>query len=273
MADILKPKIGLFSGGMEQYWKDCGMDDLPAALKKDILKLKNRLEKDCEVFYPMFAENEADSKKAGKCFLENDVDIVLMFHGNYIDDAMSVAMIGELRGIYTVLFLSQGFANIPDNFSLTDAGRTYGVNSAVQLPSSLNRMWPDYNLGFVFGHIENDRAISEIISYAKAARCVKKIKGKMIGIFPHRSAAAPMYDTFPDESRMMGQTGIKVCYLYIKELLDKMDKVTDIDTEKLTGELYKKYEVVEPPREEIALAAKQAIALERLVDEKQLARE
>ena len=92
----------------------------------------------------------------------------------------------------------------------------------------------------------------------------------MIGIFPHRSAAAPMYDTFPDESRMMGQTGIKVCYLYIKELLDKMDKVTDIDTEKLTGELYKKYEVVEPPREEIALAAKQAIALERLVDEKQL---
>jgi len=270
MGNTRQPKIGLYMGGMEKYWKETGMDDLPGALKKDVLKLKNRLEKECEVVYPFFVGNEADSQKAGKIFFENDVDMVLMYHATYVDDAMSIALIDELKGIYPVLFLSQGFANIPDNFTLTEAGTTWGVNSASQLPSSLKRLWPDFNLGFVFGHIENDRAISEIIDYAKAANCVKNLRGKLIGFLPHRSAAAPMYDTFPDESRMMGQTGIRLCYLYINELLEKMEKVTDKEAENFTEELYKNYDVVEPPREEVSLAARQAIALERLVEEKRL---
>ncbi len=270
MGDTRQPKIGLYMGGMEKYWAETGMDDLSVALKKYALKLKNRLEKECEVVYPFFVRNETDSKKAGKNFFENDVDMVLMYHATYVDDAMSVALINELKGIFPVLFLSQGFANIPDNFTLTEAGTTWGVNSASQLPGSLKRLWPDFNLGFVFGHIENDRAISEIIDYAKAAKCVKNLQGKLIGFLPHRSAASPMYDTFPDESRMMGQTGIRLCYLYIKELLEKMEIVTDKETEKLTEELYKKYDVVEPPREEVSLAARQSIALERLVEENQL---
>lgn len=79
-----------------------------------------------------------------------------------------------------------------------------------------------------------------------------------------------MYDTFPDEARMMGQTGIKLCYLYINELLEKMREVGKTETEKLTAELYKECEIIEPSREEVTLAARQAIALERLVKEKEL---
>ncbi|HEB33232.1 MAG TPA: hypothetical protein ENI15_20530 [Spirochaetes bacterium] len=267
MTETRRPKIGLFAGGIEQYWTECGMDGLPGALEKDILKLKNSLEIDCEVIYPFLVGNESDAKKAGKIFLENDVDIVLMYHASYIDDAMSVALIGELKGIFSVLFLSQGRAGIPDSFSLTDAGTTWGVNSAAQLPSSLKRLWPDYDHGFVFGHIDNPRALSEIVSYAKAAKCVKNLKSKKVGFLPHRSAVVPMYDTYPDESRMIGQTGIKLSYHYIKELLDRMGEVPGPETINLTEELYEMCDVIEPPPEEISLAAKQAIALEKLVTE------
>jgi L-arabinose isomerase len=270
MMENGKPKIGLFAGGIEQYWKDCGMDGLPSAIEKDIVKLKKSLEKKCEVIYPHFVGSESEAKKAGRIFLEKDVDIVLMYHGTYIDDAMSVALIGELKGIFTVLFLSQGRPGIPESFSLTEAGTTWGVNSAVQLPSSLKRLWPDYHFGFVFGHIENSDALSEITGYARAAKCVKNLRGKKLGFLPHRSAVVPMYDTYPDESRMMGQTGIKLSYHYIKELLGKMESVGERETERLTDELYERCDVIEPPREEVALAAKQAIALERLVSEAQL---
>ena len=119
-----QPKIGLFSGGIEQYWKECGMDDLPDAIEKDILKLKERLEENCDVVYPFMASNESESRKAGKIFFDHDVDIVLMYHATYIDDAMSVAMIEQLRGIFAVLFLSQGPNGIPGNFSLIEAGTT-----------------------------------------------------------------------------------------------------------------------------------------------------
>ncbi len=270
MASRRHPKIGLFAAGMETYWTETGMDGLLVALKKSALRLKNRLENDCEVVYPFFVGNEADARKAGKIFVENEVDMVLMYHATYVDDAMSVALIDELKGIFPVLFLSQGFANIPDTFSLIEAGTTWGVNSAAQLPSSLKRLWPDFNHGFVFGHMENDRAISEIISYAKAAGCVKKLKGKKIGFLPHRSEGCPMYDTYPDEARMMGQTGVRMSFIYIKELLEKMEQVEDEKTKSLTEELYRMYEVIEPPREEVTLAARQAIALERLVEEKEI---
>ena len=52
MAQLEKPKIGLFAGGIEQYWTECGMDDLPAAMEKDVSRLKKRLEKDCDLLYP-----------------------------------------------------------------------------------------------------------------------------------------------------------------------------------------------------------------------------
>jgi len=270
MDSTQKPKIGLFVAGMETYWTETGMDGLLVALKKSALRLKSRLENDSKVVYPFFVGKEADARKAGRIFVENEVDIVLIYHATYVDDAMSVALIDELKGIFPVLFLSQGFANIPDTFSLIEAGTTWGVNSATQLPSSLKRLWPDFNHGFVFGHMENDNAISEIIQYAKAARCVKNLKGKRVAFFPHRSGGVPMYDTYPDEARMMGQTGIRISFIYIQELLVEMQKVKEVETENLTEELYRMCEVVEPTREEVSLAARQAIALEQLIEEKKV---
>jgi len=265
-----KPKIGLFAGGIEQYWTECGMDELPFAMERDIRRLKRRLEKKCDVLYPFLIKNESDAKKAGRIFLENDMDLVLMYHATYIDDMMTVALIDRIRGIFPVLFLSQGLSGIPDDFSLIESGTCWGVNSAVQLPSSFKRLWRKFNFGFVFGHIDSDEVIEDINRYALAARCVNNLKGRMIGFLPHRSAGVPMYDTFPDEARMMGQTGIKLSFLYINDLLEKMKEVSDDDAAGLTTELYEQCEVIEPTKEEVALAARQAIALERLVEEKGL---
>ena len=260
-----KPKIGLFAGGIEQYWTECGMDALPAAMERDIQMLKKRLEKECEVFYPLFVGNEAEARESGKAFAAKDVDMVLMYHATYIDDEMTVGLVEEIRGIFPVLFLSQGLKGIPDQIGLIESGTCWGVNSAAQLPGSFRRLWPDFNYGFVFGHLDNDRAIGEILQYARAARCVKNLRGKLVGFLPHRSAGVPMYDTFPDEARMMGQTGIKLCFLYIHDLLEGMKVVGEKEVEALTDELYRLCEVVEPPRDEVMLAARQAIALERMV--------
>jgi L-arabinose isomerase len=270
MKSNSKPKIGLFAGGIEQYWTECGMDTLPDAMERDILRLKKRLEAECEVFYPHFVGNEAEARQAGKAFAEEVVDMVLMYHATYIDDEMTVAMIDEIPGVFPVLFHSQGLKGIPDRIDLVESGTCWGVNSAAQLPGSFKRMWPDFNYGYVFGHLDDDRAIGEILQYARAARCVRKLRGKLIGYLPHRSAGVPMYDTFPDEARMMGQTGVKLCFLYIQDLIEGMKKVEESEVKGLVDELYKTCEVVEPPREEVELAARQAIALERMVMEKGL---
>jgi L-arabinose isomerase len=262
-----RPKIGLFAGGMEQYWTECGMDELPAALERDVLRFKARLEATSEVVFPRLAVSETDAREVGRQFRDQDVDLVVMFHATYVDDVMTLALLEAVQGIYPVLFLSQGMSGIPEGLSLIEAATCWGVNSAVQLPGSLRRLWGDFRCGFVFGHVDDERSIREIGEYARAARAVRRLRRMKIGVLPHRSAGAPMFDTFPDEARMIGQTGIRIEYLYAEDLVGLMGKVPQEDTRRLTDELYALCDVIEPSRDEVELAARQALALERLVRE------
>jgi L-arabinose isomerase len=260
-----KPKVGLFSGGIETYWKDTGMRGLPAALEQDITRLRDALEPHCDVVYPGLVGSAEEATRAGRCLRDAGVDMVVMYHATYIDDAMSVALLREIGNVFPVLFLSQGLPGLKGDYTLTDWGRTWGVNSAVQLPGSLKRLWPSFRSGFVFGHLDTERSIRELAEYARAAQATRCLSGSLIGFLPHRSAGVPMYDTFPDEARMIGQTGIRLSYLYIADLLKYMEKVTLVESQSLAEELCRLYEVVEPSAEEIHLAAKQAIALEQMV--------
>ena len=86
---------------------------------------------------------------------------------------------------------------------LEDYGRTWGNNSVVQIHGTLKRMKQGLRMGFVFGGFDNPRALREIGEYARAAKAVRNLKGKLVTFLPHRSACVPMYDTFPDETKMM----------------------------------------------------------------------
>ena len=264
----MKGKIGLFAGGLEQYWKETGMKGLPDVIAKDAKRLAEVLGKDFEVIYPGIAGNLEESVRIGKQLRDEEVDIALMYHATYLDDAMSVSFLDEIGTIFPVLFLSQGLKSFLSDPDLTAQGSLWGNNSTVQLPGTLKRLRPDLKYGFVFGGLENPRAIQEIGEYARAAKAVKSLKGKLLAFLPHRSHGVPMYDTFPDEAKMIGQTGIKVDYLYIVDLLNEMKAVSKNDNDALVKELYEKYEVVEPPREEVEQSARVFLGLERMVEKK-----
>jgi len=267
---MTKTKIGLFSGGIEQYWKSTGMKTLPQVLQQDVEQLIRVLRTRFDVVYPGFAENEEDSARIGKTLKNEGVDVALMYHATYIEDSMSLAFVDELGGIFPVLFHSQGPRKFSPQDSPIEAGRFWGNNSTVQLPGTLKRLRPNLTFGYVFGGLDDPRSLKEIGEYARAASAVNKLARSKFAFLPHRSNAAAMYDTFPDEAMMMSQTKIRIDYLYIQDLIAGMKRVSDPDVDALTRELHEKYEVIEPSEEEVRLAARQAIALERLVKERQL---
>jgi L-arabinose isomerase len=263
-------KIGLFAGGIEVYWKGLGMKDLPERLDRDINRLIESLSGEFEVVYPGLVGSKEDAARAGKVIREADVDLALMYHATYLDDAMSIAFLDEIGNTFSVLFQSQGFGSFTEPLDLVDAGRSWGTNSSVQLPGSLRRLRPDLKYGYVFGGLTDPQSLQQIKEYAYAARAIKNLKGKRFGYLPHRCTGVPMYDTFPDEPRLMGHTGIEIEYLYIIDLVNEMKNVTGSECEKLTEQLYADYDVVEPSRVEVADAARQAIALERMVKQNKL---
>ena len=260
-----KTKIGLYAGGLEQYWTETGMKELPGRIDRDAKRLAESLGAEFEVVYPGLAANVTDSVRVGKAVRAEDVDLALMYHASYLDDAMSLAFLDELGSIFPVLFLSQGIKTFTADLDVTDFGRAWGNNSTVQLPGTLERTRPDLRYGFVFGGLDSPRALEQIGQYARAARAVRDLKGKLLAFFPHRSLGVPMYDTFPDESKVIGQTGMRIDYLYTIDLVKEMEAVSDKDNEALVAELYAKCEVVEPSKEEVAQSARVALGLERLV--------
>ena len=262
----MKPRIGLFAGGIETYWKDTGMPDLPARIDADAHRLAGLLGEASEVIYPGLAGSVEDCVRIGRQFRNENVDLVLVYHATYVDDAMTLALIHEIGNIFTVFLHSQGLPTFIGNEDLVDAGRTWGNNSMVQVHGTLKRTRPGYRYGFVFGTLDSPRTLQEISAYARAASAVTALRGKRVTFLPHRSLAVPMFDTFPDETKMIGQTGIQLDYLGIIDLVKETEAVEDRETEALVTELYDSCEVVEPSREEMVKAARQAIALERIVE-------
>ena len=262
----MKPKIGLFTGGIETYWKDCGMAELPALLQQDSLTLAQKLGEQFDVVYPGTAGNTEEAIQRVRQIREAGVETLVMYHATYVDDAMSFAMLDELgASIFPILLHSQGIKGIPSEIDLIAAGTTWGNNSAVQICGTLKRMRPDLCFGYVFGELDNPIVYQEIEEYVRAWRCVRRLRGSRITYLPHRSVAVPMYDTFPDDTMMMAQTGVQIGFLSTLDLLDEMERVRDDATNELYRHITDLYEVVEPTEDEVRLACRQAIALENLV--------
>lgn len=130
---------------------------------------------------PKMVANVHDARDVGRALREQRVDMVLMYHASYIDDAMTTALLDEIGDIFAVLLQSQSFRSFVDLTDLTEAGRSWGNNSSVQLPGTLMRLKPGRRIGYVFGGMNNARALREIGEYARAARAVRNHKGKRIG--------------------------------------------------------------------------------------------
>ena len=262
----MKPKIGLFTGGIETYWKDTGMKELPDLLHQDSLRLVRKLSESFDVIYPGFAGNTEQSIQRAREIREAGVDIVVIYHATYVDDAMSLGIIDELGpGIFTILLHSQGVKGIPATVELVPAGTTWGNNSAVQICGTLKRMRPDFRFGYVFGGFDNPRVYEEIGQYVRAWGAVRRLRSSQVAYLPHRSVQVPMYDTYPDDTMMMAQTGVSVGFLSTMELVDEMQIVSDKATNELFGQIKEQCDLIEPSEEEVRLACRQAIALENMM--------
>jgi L-arabinose isomerase len=264
-----RPRVGVVFGAMEWYWTMTGMEALKEALVADAKRFSSLLaDQGLEVIESGMVCSHEQSAATGKQFRDQKVDLVVFCHGTYVDDKMTFAFLGEYGNGPLVLAHTQGLDEIPEDFQLIDYARCWGNNSSVQILSSMKRMTPDRRIGYVFGHMPD--VAEQIGSYARAAKAMQNVRQCRVGYLPHRCNDAPMYDIFPDDTQMMGQTGVAITYAYIHEIEDEMGKVTDNDAEALLKETLEKYPLIEPSMEEMRLAIRLAIALERVVAKHEL---
>lgn len=261
---LRKPRVGLFVGAMEWYWTMTGMEKLRQAVVADARRLSELLTAaGLELIDSGLVASHQESAAAGNRFREEKVDLAVFYHGTYVDDKMTFAFLEEYGDGPLILAHTQGLDSIPEEFTLIDYARCWGNNSSVQIISTAKRMAPNRHIGYVFGHMP--QAATQIASYARAAKAISNMRRYKIAYLPHRCNDAPMFDTFPDDTRMMGQTGVSISFAYIHEVEDELAKVSDKEEEALLRDVLNKYTLKEPSMDELRLAVRLAIALERVV--------
>lgn len=264
-----KPRVGLYVGGMEWYWTMTGMTDLRGAIQDDARRLTQLLrEQELDVIDTGVASSEAESAAVGRRLRDEKVDLVIIYHGTYVDDRMTYAFLEEYGSGPIILLHTQGLNNIPTDFSLIDYARCWGNNSVVQLISSLKRMAPNRQIAHVFGHM--NKVAQDVAFSARAAKALRNVRDCKAAYLPHRCNGAPMYDVFPDDTAMMSKSGVQISFAYIHELEDEMKNVTDAEENALLQQVKGKYSLREPSIEELRLTLRQSIALERVVAKHQL---
>jgi L-arabinose isomerase len=264
-----KPRIGLFIGAMEWYWTMTGMEALKDAVVADGQRLTDLLtQQGVDVLSTELIASHDDAAAAGRRLRDQKVDLVVFYHGTYVDDKMTFAFLDEYGDGAVVLAHTQGLDEIPEDFSLIDYARCWGNNSCVQIISSAKRMRPNRTLAYAFGHMPD--VAQQVASYARAAKAITNVKNCKVGFLPHRCNDAPMYDTFPDETQMMSQTGIAITYCYIHELEDELKHISKSDEEALLREVLDSYTLQEPHMDELRQAVRVSIALERVVAKHEL---
>jgi hypothetical protein len=194
-----RPRVGLYVGAMEWYWTMTGMIGLAEAIQDDAKRLTRLLrEHDLEVIDTGVVSSHLESAAVGKRLREEKVDVVIIYHGTYVDDRMTYAFLEEYGPGPLVLLHTQGLDSIPTDFSLIDYARCWGNNSVIQIISSMKRMTPNRQIAHVFGHME--KAASEAAVYARAAKTLRNVRNCKVAYLPHRCNDAPMYDIFPDDT-------------------------------------------------------------------------
>jgi len=191
------------------------------------------------------------------------VDLAVFYHGTYVGDKMTYAFLDAYGDGPVLLAHTQGLDGIPEDMSLIDYARCWGNNSCVKIVGSAMRIRPNRGMAYAFGHMEE--VVVEIASYARAAKAIARVKQCKVGFLPHRCNDAPMYDTFPDETQMMSQTGVAITYCYIHEVEDETTRVTRSEEDARVRHLLDRYTLQEPSEQELRQSARVAIGLERVV--------
>lgn len=94
-----------------------------------------------------------------------------------------------------------------------------------------------------FGDHLIDTPIAELSFFGVGIGCRDDELATIVDYLRHRCNDVLMYDTFPDDTAMMEQTGVLINFSYIHELEDEMSAATDAEEQALLTEALAKYDL------------------------------
>jgi len=256
-------KVGLLTGGFFEYWRM-----YPGTLKETVLRdnqvVLERLSREHQVVYPGLVDSMDTADHAGRCFREEQIDLLIVAERTYVPDTYIHQALSHVADVPLLLYVSQSSDTINIENDYEGTLRDSGMMSLVQLVAGFRKMDRYRNLEVVVGSIHDEQAYEEIERYIDVVTIYKQLKAMIIGVVGH--VFRGMFDFEYDKTMVKGILGPEVVHVQISHLLDLWENIPPQDSEvtALVDKVHSLYRIDGVDEADILAAARVSVALKKL---------
>jgi L-arabinose isomerase len=257
--------VGLLTCAYFEYWRM--YDGLRAQVAADMQQIADRLNRAHTIIYPGLVETLDEADAAGRCFRDEQVDLLVIAEGTYCPDYFVHQALLHLPGdLPLCIYASQAHDKLDFDVGYDQALRNSGPMGLVQLTGGFRKMgkYPGYQV--VVGAIDDEQVYAEIGRIIQVHTTIHNLRHMTIGTVGH--VFRGMYDFNYDKTAVTGKLGPHVMDIQVNHLMDILNEIDPSDrrVEALCKKVRSSYRVAGLDDGDIARSARLAVALQELVD-------
>ena len=191
---------------------------------------------------------------------KDEFDFLIVCLTGWIPSHTVIRVISEFKGKPMILWGLAG--NSRNDYGKLSTTAAQAGTTAIRKP--MEDM--GYNFKYVYDFPDSESKIGEIITFAKAATTVAKLKRSKVGQMGYRDMG--LYGTMFDGVSLKSKLGVEVEFFEMLEIVQKMDHITDEEANLIVEKILKEWDFQkEPNKESLQYGAKIYLALKEKIEE------
>ena len=267
-------KVGLFGIGLDAYWPQFA--GLEQRLKSYLAQTSEKLARpQVEVVNVGLIDTPEKAVQAGHDFRQADVDLIFLHVTTYALSSTVLPVVRRAKVPVIILNLQPGaaidyesFNQLGDRTKMTGEWLAWCTACPVpEIANVFNRCGiPFYQ---VTGMLDDDTCWQEVDEWMEAARVAHVMEHNRMGVMGHYYCG--MLDIYSDLTQQCAYFGGHVEIVEVDELANLRNEVSDQNVADRVNLFHDAFDVqADCPREELERAARTSVALDWLVEKKQL---
>ena len=264
-----KPRIGLFATVDELYSTAFDLTEIDKVVRDDVNKLIKNLSSQNEVFFKKIARTEKDGIEVGKYFYNLDVDLIIISEFVYTLDEVILGFLRNIKKDVPILVLMvQGYEGIPEDLTVTNFSRSWGINGTVQLTASIPNLVDEFKYNFLVGYPGEKKISDKIDIIAKAAWVVNSLKKAKLAYLP--GVFKGMHDNWDNNAKLEKIFGVELDWLTFSDVVKKIRDIDEDEIKKEVEDIKSKYKVIEPEYVDMYDEARMYLGVKKLIKDRNL---
>ncbi|NMB95520.1 MAG: hypothetical protein GYA02_02760, partial [Clostridiaceae bacterium] len=205
-------------------------------------------------------EKGIEAERAIKDLKKDDFDLLIVCITGWIPSHTVIRVISEFKEKPMILWGLAGNSKDGNGRLATTAGQA----GTTALRKPMEDM--GYKFRYVYDFPDSPSKIDEIVTFARAATTVAKLKRSRVGMMGYRDIK--LYGTMFDGVSLKAKTGVEIEFFEMLEIVQKMENISENEVHKIIEKILKEWDFQkEPNLDSLKIGVKAYLAIKEKIEE------